>query len=119
MAVAPFWLVRAVVAVLAWCAFGAAWWWVAHRPGAVLLSWQLLVLPGSLVLVALLNAYWVRHNRQIYVRKGPRRGVPAVHDVRTHDRLDRALSIDVPAMRVAREVVVDVDATGKRFWAGP
>lgn len=111
----PFRVKRAVAAVLAWAAFGAAWLFVAQQPGAVLLSWQLLTLPGSVLSVAALNAFWVRHNRRIYDRKGPRRGLPVVEHVPTHDRLDRPLRLDVSALRVAREVVVDLDSAGKTY----
>lgn len=111
----PFRVRRALAAVAAWLSFVAAWWYVASRPGAALLSWQLLVLPASLAAVAVLNAVWVGHNRRIYARKGPRRGLPALDELPTQDRLGRPLRLDVPAVRAAREVVVDVGASGKTF----
>lgn len=110
---------RTVTGVLVWAVFGLAWLFVLTRPGAALLSPRLLVIPGTVLVVMLITTFWVRHNRRIYTRKGPRTGLPAADDNPTHDRLGRAVRIDVPTARRAREVVVDVDAGSKSYRVAP
>ncbi len=106
---------RTVTGVLAWAVFGLAWLFVLTRPGAALLSPRLLVIPGTVLVVMLITTFWVRHNRRIYTRKGPRAGLPAADDNPAYDRLGRAVRIDLPSARLAREVVVDLDDHGKSY----
>ncbi len=106
---------RTVAGIVAWVVFGLAWLFVLTRPGAALLSPRLLVIPGTVLVVMLITTFWVRHNRRIYARKGPRTGLPAADDNPTHDRLGRAVRIDLPSARQAREVVVDLDDHGKSY----
>lgn len=110
---------RGLVAVVAWGVFAAAWVLVARRPGAVVFSAQLLVIPVSAVMVAVISAWWIRHNRQIYHRKGPRRGIP-VHVVPVAaDRLGRPVHLDLPSLAGVQEVVLETTSLGKTYRIAP
>ena len=106
---------RALAAVIAWIGFAVAWVLVARRPGAVVLSEQLLVVPASAVLVAAISGWWIRHNRRIYQRKGPRRGVPVVLGPPGEDRLGRPVHLDLADLVGAQEVLVETSPLGKTY----
>lgn len=106
---------RALAAVAAWSGFAVAWVLVVRRPGAVVLSEELLVVPLSAVAVAALSAWWIRHNRRIYQRKGPRRGVPVELGPPAQDRLGRPVHLDLAMLLGAQEVVLEANGLAKTY----
>jgi len=105
---------RWLVGLGSWVAFGAAWWFVAHRHAQV--DAQVLIgLGGTAAGVLLVTVLWVWRNRQIYRVKGPRRQVPAADHPHVVDRLGRQLRI-VPASYVAAQVVVRVTEDGCKTY---
>ena len=102
------------VGVVSWLLFGLAWWRVvdlhAQVRGIVLvevLAWALLVLG--------INVWWVGHNRRIYRRKGPRRGVPVRGRDYTVDRLGRPVRL-LPSTVRPQEVVLSLTSDGTKVY---
>lgn len=110
---------RGLVAAVAWGVFAAAWVLVVRRPGAVVLSAQLVVIPVSAVLVAVISAWWIRHNRRIYQRKGPRRGIPTFAGPVGEDRLGRPVHLDLPSLAGVQEMVLETSSLGKTYRIAP
>lgn len=97
---------RVVVGVLSWVLLLLAWVLVLQRDPRTWL-YQLAVPVVTLVVVTVVTFAWVRHNLGIYVRKGPRRGLPAVDRPWTSDSLGRRLELptDLAEARVVRLTV--------------
>jgi hypothetical protein len=95
---------------LAWC-----WWLVVADGDAPTAS--MVAIPVMLAaLTIVVTTWWVRHNRAIYRRKGPRRAVTASATPYLTDRRARPLRYDPTQVKSAREVVVRVTAEGvKRY----
>lgn len=104
------------VGFAAWALLGAGWGRVVARgvPATMPVRDGLLV-AGILLAIAVATGLWVRHNRAIYHRKGPRRAVPSTPGHPEHDRLGRTLRVDAAGVRGAREVVVTVGAGVKTY----
>ncbi len=104
----PWGLRRIVVGVVSWVVLGLAWWAVLRRHPD---SWlpDLMVPVIAALIVTPLTLAWVRHNRGIYERKGPRRGVPAVDAPWTTDSLGVPLEFSEQARhgRLVRLTLVD------------
>lgn len=118
---------QTLVGYAGWGLFGAGWGRVLARgvPAQLPVRDGLLI-TGLLAVIAVATIGWIRHNRAIYRRKGPRRAVPAGPGHPTRDRLGRALVADAEAVRAAREVVVvpgeknktyELDGEGVARWA--
>jgi hypothetical protein len=84
------------------------------------LGLQRLVL-GAVVLFPAVTLAWIVHNRNIYRRLGPRRGLRVVPVHYPTDFNGRTIDADWPALQQAQEVVIDIDADGqrKRYSAVP
>ena len=104
---------RVLVGLVSWVVLGLAWWGVLRRDARTWLP-ELLVPSAALVIVTVLTLLWVRHNRGIYQRKGPRKGVPEVDAPWTADSLGRRLELP-PSALDARVVRVVVDGDVKRY----
>jgi hypothetical protein len=65
-----------------------------------------------------LTLYWVWHNRSIYRRKGPRRGVPAVDESYLRDWNGRTVEADWPMLRHARSITVQLHDERKHYALG-
>lgn len=98
---------QTLAGLVGWALFGAGWGRVLGRgvPAEMPVRDGLLIV-GLLAVIAAVTTGWIRHNRAIYRRKGPRRAIPASPGHPTHDRLGRTLVADHAAVRAAREVVV-------------
>lgn len=106
-------LAHLLVVVLGWVGFVWMWGLVATRPWeSQRLVWLIL---GSLLVVPLLTAAWVLHNRALHRRKGERRAVAAADTSYTHDWHGRSVHADWPALRRASVVLVDVEDGRKRY----
>lgn len=112
-------LSRGLLAAVAWGVFAAAWVLVVRRPGAVVFSAQLLVIPLAAVLVTVISTWWIRHNRRIYQRKGPRRGIPFPAGPLGEDRLGRPVHLDLPTLAGVQEVVLETSSLGKTYRIAP
>lgn len=111
------------VGLAAWALFGAGWGRVVARgvPASLPVRDGLLI-AGLLLAIAAATGLWVRHNRAVYRRKGPRRAVPRSPGHPAHDRLGRVLHAHVDGVRGAREVVVTLGPGTKLYepiTAGP
>jgi hypothetical protein len=111
----PWWHapVHAAIVVGGWAGFGWMWWLVAGQPWDVQrLVW---LIAGSIVVLPLATAAWVRHNRAIHQRKGERRSVASADLGYARDWHGRAVQADWPALAAARHVLVAVDGDLKRY----
>jgi hypothetical protein len=111
----PWWHapVHASIVIGGWAGFGWMWWLVAGQPWDVQrLVW---LIAGSLVVLPLATAAWVRHNREIFRRKGERRSVASADLGYSRDWHGRAIQADWAALAGARHVLVAVDGDLKRY----
>jgi hypothetical protein len=107
---------QALVVALGWIGFVWMWILVAQRPWEVRnLVW---LIGASLVLLPLVTFYWVWHNRAIYRRKGPRRGVASVDESYVRDWNGRHVQADWPVLRHARSVTVQLQGEAKQYALG-
>lgn len=104
---------RLVYGVVAWVVLGLAWWDVLRRDARTWLP-ELLVPAVSLVVVFVVTLVWVRHNRGIYRRKGPRQGLPGVDEPWVVDSLGRRLEL-APDASDAAVVRVVLEGDVKRY----
>ena len=102
------------VGVASWLVFALAWWRVVHLDAQVRASVLAEVLACALLVLAT-DVWWVRHNRRIYRRKGPRRGVPARDRDYTVDVLGRPARLLPPTVR-SREVVLSLTPDGTKVY---
>ena len=105
-----------VLGVLGWALFAAGWWLTISR-GRVVSSHVLLALPLAAVVVMAVTGAWIRHNRAIFRRKGPRRSIPPSDFDWRFDRLGRIVLADDERIGSARVTVVSVSDSFKRFDA--
>ncbi len=107
-------LLRGLVGLGSWAAFGVAWWLVVRRHAQV--SPAVLVALGLVaVVVWLVTIGWVARNRRIYRVKGPRNAVPVPAPAQVADRLGRPLVI-LPGARRTGEVVLRLTADGRKAY---
>lgn len=100
-------------AVVSWAVFALAWWHVTSQGAAPSLTMWLF--PAALVpVVAVTTGWWVRHNRGIFVRKGPRRAVPSTQYEYTHDRRGRLVDLD-PVTAKASLVTITIGPGTKHY----
>jgi hypothetical protein len=105
-----------VVAIaVGWPAFAWSWWRVVQTHSTPTAA--AVAMPFALAaLTAIVTVWWVRHNRAIYRRKGPRRAVPVAAFPYLQDRRRRPLALDRQTLGYAREIVVSVDADGVKHY---
>lgn len=104
------------VGLLAWALFVAGWARVLTNglsPAGALRDFALLA--GLFLVISGTTALWIRHNRAIYRRKGPRRAPTPGPGYPARDRLGRRMLADVDAARQAGDIVVVVGARTKRY----
>ncbi|MBN8508113.1 MAG: hypothetical protein J0L57_05815 [Burkholderiales bacterium] len=105
--------VHALIVGGGWVGFGWMWWLVGAQPWDVRpLVW---LIAGSIVVLPLATAAWVRHNRRIFRRKGERRSIADADLGYPRDWHGRTVSADWAALATARHVLVTVDGTTKRY----
>lgn len=104
---------HALLVAAGWVGFVWMWVVVARQRWAV--EGLLWVIGASLLVVPLLTAAWVLHNRAIHRRKGERRAVAAVAIDYAHDWHGRAVQADWAALKRSRSVVVTASAAVKTY----
>lgn len=106
-------LAHLLVVVIGWVGFVWLWWLVAARPWESQgLIWLIL---GSLLVVPLITAAWVLHNRSLHRRKGDRQAVAPVSMDYAHDWHGRTVQADWAALRRSRAAIIEVDGAHKRY----
>lgn len=109
-------LLHVLLIVLGWVLFVVAWRSVAQRPWDSRDLTTLIV--AAALLLPLVTLLWIRHNRAIYRRLGPRRATRVVDETYTHDFNRRTVRADWAALRDLSDVVIDIDGEHKIFRSG-
>jgi hypothetical protein len=104
---------RVLWGVCAWLLLGVAWWDVLRRDARTWLP-ELLIPAVTLVVVTGVTLLWVKHNRGIYQRKGPRKGLPAADAPWALDSLGRTLEF-APGVEDARVIRLGLAGDVKRY----
>lgn len=107
----PPWHLPGIIA--GWLLFAWLWWLVASQPWQATGLQRLVV--GAAVLFPVVTLAWIAHNRNIYRRLGPRRGLRVVPLRYEADFFGRAVDADWPALQQAQLVVIDIEGNRKRF----
>lgn len=103
-----------LVVVLGWGIFGWSWWTVvSNQPFHPTVLTTLIVL--SIVIVPLVTLYWVVHNREIYIQKGPRQGRRSLPDTYPQDWTGRWVHAQFETLRHARRVIINSTSDDKYF----
>ena len=102
------------VGLVAWLVFGLAWWRVFLMHAQVGAPVVAGVLACALLVLAV-NIWWVTHNRRIYRRKGPRRGIPRRGRDYSQDSLGRPVVHLATGSRPA-EVALRLRADGTKVY---
>jgi len=107
---------HALLTVLTWILF--VYWWGQVIPQVsfedAIISFLVIILTA--MVTSILTLLWVRHNINIFRRKGPRKGLPTVSEERFVDHLGRTISHpgnDI--LKASRVVIVSSEGTGKSF----
>lgn len=114
----PTWwraLRHAVVVALGWLLFGWLWWLVMQQGWDSQRLWWLVL--GSLLVVPAITIIWILHNRAIYRRLGPRRGLRDVSERYDEDFNGRRIDADWSSLRTAACVHIDTEGGRKRYRA--
>lgn len=85
-------LFHTLLTVLTWILF--AYWWkkVVPQVSPEDASTAFLVIFLTVVVTSVLTLLWVRHNVNIFRKKGPRKGLPPVSEERSADHLGRRIA---------------------------
>lgn len=110
----PLWHLPWIVA--GWLLFAWLWWLVASRPWQSTGLQRLVI--GAVVLFPVITLAWIAHNRRIYRRLGPRRGLRVVPVHYEADFFGRPVDADWSALQLAQRVDIDIDANRKRYRPG-
>lgn len=107
-------IVHVLVLVAGWALFAGSWWRVLTTQtwSYPALVWLLV---GALVAFPLLTLAWMRHNIEIYQRKGPRLRVRTADERYERDWEGSAITAEWPRLRAAREIKIELEAGQKRY----
>ena len=107
-------LLHVLVVAIGWGIFGWSWWTVGfNQPFHPTVLTILILL--TLIIVPAVTLYWVEHNRDIYVRKGQRRGVHSAPEIYQHDWRGRMVHAQFDALRHSPLVIIDSTPDDKYF----
>lgn len=97
-----------VLLFIGWLLFFGAWWRVlsTQRVSYPTLGWLIL---GALIVIPLITLIWMRHNVNIYERKGPRLQIRAADERYEHDWQGLRINADWADLRVARSIEIKVE----------
>lgn len=101
--------------IAGWALFAWLWWLVLRRPWQAdglrqLLLWTSILFPA-------VTLAWIAHNRNIYRRLGPRRGLRPVPLHYLSDFNGRQVDADWAALQPVQEVAIEIDGDRKRYRA--
>lgn len=105
-----------VLVVFGWLLFAGFWLLVAAQESHAV-SNIVWLLASALVLLPVVTLYWVRHNRGIYARKGPRRQVQVIETAYSHDWAGRAVHAAFDQLRQAPRIIIQSSMDEKHFEA--
>lgn len=107
-------LAHVLVLTGGWALFVGAWWRVLTTQNVTypVLGWLIL---GALFVFPLVTLFWVRHNIEIFERKGPRLRVRSADERYERDWEGRTINADWQGVRSAREIEIAVDAGQKNY----
>lgn len=107
-------LTHVVVLTAGWALFFVSWWRVltTQKVSYPVLGWLIL---GALVLIPLVTLFWIRHNIEIFQRKGPRLRVRSTDERYERDWEGRTIKADWREVRNAQEIEIAVDAERKNY----
>lgn len=108
-------LVHLLVLAAGWLLFVWLWWLVFRAPWAV--RDLMLLVVAALLLFPAVTLWWVWHNRAIYRRRGPRRGLRHVTAAYQADFNGRRIDADWATLQAAPEVHIHIEGDVKRFAA--
>ena len=107
-------LLHGLIVVLGWVIFGWGWWTVAFdQPLRTPVLALLIVI--TLILAPLVTLYWVGHNRDIYERKGQRRGTRSVAEIYPQDWAGRRVHAQFDSLRHVPLVIINSTSDDKYF----
>ncbi len=111
-------LVQLVLIVIGWFLFFWAWGSVMRftAPETVLVTIILLAALAAVILV--INLLWIRHNVNIFKKKGPRKSVPQVRYEFQRDFLGRKQVADWQNLQGEALIIVGFDDERKVFTPG-
>lgn len=105
---------RAFVA-LGWAVFLWAWVTVMHYTAVQTMIGTVILLVAGMAAVEVVDLMWIKHNLNIYKKKGPRKSVPKVGQQYRRDFLGRALIAEQCSLLEDDLIVVDFDERRKTF----
>ena len=106
-----------LLVLIGWGIFGWGWWIVGFgQPFHPVVLATLIAI--TLILAPLLTFFWVHHNRDIYARKGQRRGVRSAPEIYQEDWTGRLVHAEFDALRNAQLVVIN-STTDDKFFLTP
>lgn len=107
-------LLHVLVVAAGWGIFGWSWWTVGFSQPfhpAVLAT----VVVISMVVAPLVTLLWVEHNRDIYARKGQRRGLHSAPELYREDWAGRLVHARFGSLREAQLVIINSTPEDKYF----
>lgn len=103
-----------LVVAIGWGIFGWSWWTVGFgQPFHPAVLATLIVL--SIVIAPLVTLYWVEHNRDIYMRKGQRKGGRSIPENYQQDWTGRLVHAQFDALRHSQLVIINSTTDDKYF----
>lgn len=103
-----------LVVAIGWGIFGWSWWTVGFgQPFHPAVLATLIVI--SMVLAPLVTLLWVEHNRDIYARKGQRKGVHTLPENYRQDWSGRLVHARFDTLRDSQLVIINSTQEDKYF----
>lgn len=103
-----------LIVVMGWGIFGWCWWTVGFEQPlrATVLTTLILI---TLLIAPLMTLFWVAHNRDLYVRKGQRRGMRSAAEIYQNDWAGRRVHAQFGTLRHSSLVIINSTPDDKYF----
>jgi hypothetical protein len=111
-------LVQLVLVVIGWCLFLWAWVSVMRFTALETVVATIVLLAALAVVIEAINLLWIRHNINIFKKKGPRKSVPQVRYESQRDFLGRRQVADWQNLRGEALIIVGFNDERKIFTPG-
>lgn len=107
-------LIHVAVLSTGWTLFVVSWWRVltTQNVSYPILGWLIV---GALALIPLVTLLWIRHNIDIFQRKGPRLRVRGADERYERDWEGRTINAAWRDVRGAQEIEIALDAERKNY----